>query len=188
MALRELGDAQLRQLMEDLWQEAAQRELTTSPIGPPSSHWRTPASGMDADLEAEEVTLQGEGMRIQQTANKAHRPPSYRGGCWLPPCTLVARLRLWTPRIKTLSGDATLGKTEVSFEQWYHEVQCVKDHYLESVVWESIMRSLKEAAADIAWYMGPTTSVAHILRKLLVIFSTVASFEVLMQNFYSHAR
>ena len=59
-----------------------------------------------------------------------------------------------------------LGKTEVSFEQWYHEVQCVKDHYLGSVVWESIIRSLKGAAVDMAWYMGPTTTVAHILRKL----------------------
>ena len=32
--------------------------------------------------------------------------------------------------------------------------------------------------------MGPTTSVANILQKLSVIFSTVASFDVLMQNFY----
>ena len=31
MTLRDLGDAQLRQLMEDLWQEAAQGELTASP-------------------------------------------------------------------------------------------------------------------------------------------------------------
>ena len=60
-----------------------------------------------------------------------------------------------------------LGKTEVSFKQWYHEVQCVKDHYLESVVWESIVRSLKGLVADLAQYMGPTTSMAHILQKLL---------------------
>ena len=32
--------------------------------------------------------------------------------------------------------------------------------------------------------MGPTTSVAHILQKLTVIFGTVASFDMLMQNFY----
>ena len=36
----------------------------------------------------------------------------------------------------------------------------------------------------MARYMGPTTSVAHILQKLTVIFGTVASFDVLMQNFY----
>ena len=76
------------------------------------------------------------------------------------------------------------GKTEVSFEQWNHEVQCIKDHYLESVVWESIVRSLKGATVDMAQYMGPTASVSKILQKLTVIFGTVASFNVLMQNFY----
>ena len=45
-----------------------------------------------------------------------------------------------------------LVKTEVSFEQWYHEVQCVKDHYPESVVWDSIYRSLKGAAVDLQYH------------------------------------
>ena len=76
------------------------------------------------------------------------------------------------------------GKTEVSFEQWNHKVQCVKDHYPELVVWESIVQSLKGAVADMAQYMGPTASVTEILQKLMVIFGTVASFNVLMQNFY----
>ena len=46
------------------------------------------------------------------------------------------------------------------------------------------MRTLKGAAMDMARYMGPTTSVAHILQKPTVIFVTVVSFDVLMQNFY----
>ena len=75
-------------------------------------------------------------------------------------------------------------KAEVSFEQWYHEVQCVKHHYPESVVQESIVRSLKGAVVDRVWYMGPTASMAHILQKLTIIFGTMASFNVLMQNFY----
>ena len=98
--------------------------------------------------------------------------------------TLGTGLQLGTPQINTFSGKAMLGKTEVSFEQWYHEVQCVKDHYLESVVWESIVRLLKGAVADMAWFMGPTVSMVHILQKLAVIFGTVVSFDVLMQNFY----
>ena len=65
-----------------------------------------------------------------------------------------------------------------------HEVQCIKDHYPESVVRESIMRSLKGAAADMACYMGPTAGVSKILEKLSVIFGTVTSFDMLMQNFY----
>ena len=46
------------------------------------------------------------------------------------------------------------------------------------------MRCLKGAAADISRYMGPTASVSDILQKLMVIFRTVTSFNVLMQNFY----
>ena len=89
------------------------------------------------------------------------------------------------PRINTFSGKAMPGKTKVSFsEQWYHEVQYMKDHYPESVVWESMVRFLKGAAADMARYMGPTASVSNILQKLMVIFGMIASFDVLMQNFY----
>ena len=56
----------------------------------------------------------------------------------------------------------------------------MKDHYPESVVRESIMWSLKGAIADMAHYMGPTARVSEIC----IIFGTVASFDVLMQNFY----
>ena len=93
-------------------------------------------------------------------------------------------MHISTPKISTFSGNVAPGKTEVSYEQWSHEVQCIKDHYPESVVRESIMRSLKGAAADMAHYMGPTASVSKILEKLSVIFGTVASFDMLMQNFY----
>ena len=74
------------------------------------------------------------------------------------------------------------GKTEVSSKQWYHVVQCVKDHYPELVVQESIVRSLKGTAVDMALYMSPTPSVTHILQKLAVIFGNVVSFNILMQN------
>ena len=46
------------------------------------------------------------------------------------------------------------------------------------------MRSLKGEAADMAHYMGPSAGVSEILEKLLVIFGTVTSFNMLMQNFY----
>ena len=50
------------------------------------------------------------------------------------------------------------------------------------------MQSLKGAAVDMACYMGPTAGVSDILEKLSVIFGTVASFDVLMQNFYKIAQ
>ena len=37
----------------------------------------------------------------------------------------------------------------------------------------------------MAWYMGSTPSMAHILQKLTIIFGTVVSFDVLMQHLYS---
>ena len=83
--LGDLGDAQLRQLMEDLCQEVSQRDLTASPIGPPSACWRAPAGGADAGLEDEEVTIQGKRMGTWWAVTIACRPPSYRGGCWPPP-------------------------------------------------------------------------------------------------------
>ena len=36
----------------------------------------------------------------------------------------------------------------------------------------------------MAQYMGPTASMAHILQKLAIIFSTMAPFNILMQNVY----
>ena len=60
----------------------------------------------------------------------------------------------------------------------------MKDHYPESVIQESIVRSLKGAVTDMARYMGPTASASDILQKLMVIFGMVASFNVLMQKFY----
>ena len=96
---------------------------------------------------------------------------------------LAMGLWLGTPQINTFSGEATPGKTEVLFEWWYHEVQCVKDHYPESVFRESIVHSVKGAAVDMARYMDPTSSMA-ILQKVTIIFGTVALFDVLMQNFY----
>ena len=122
-------------------------------------------------------------MGTWQATTAAQMPCLNIGGCDCLLSTHVARLRLGTPRINTFSGKTTLGKNEVSFEQWYPEVQCVKDHYPESVVQESIIRSLKGSAADMSQYMGPTAIVAHILWKLLVIFRLVASFDVLMQSF-----
>ena len=79
--------------------------------------------------------------------------------------TLALGLCLGTSRINTISGEAVPGKTEVSFEQWYYKVQCIKDHYPESVVQESIVRSLKGVVADMAQYMGPAASVMEILQK-----------------------
>ena len=88
------------------------------------------------------------------------------------------------PKNKHLQWQHGSRKDRGIVKQWSHEVQCIKDHYPELVVRESIMRSLKGAVEDTAHYMGPTAGVSEILEKLSVIFGTIASFDVLMQNFY----
>ena len=83
---------------------------------------------------------------------------------------LTLGLCIGSPKINTFSSNVTLGKTEVLYEQWNHEVQCIKDHYPESVVWKSIMSSLKGAVADMAQYMGSTASDSNILGKTFGYF------------------
>ena len=125
---------------------------------------------------------QMEGGSLEETSPPAPIQPNEDVGHLIN--TLAMGLQLSTPQINTFSSDAMPGKTELSFEQWYHKVQCVKDHYPESLVRESIVHSLKGAAVAMARYMGPTTSMAHILQQLTIIFGTVVLFDVLMQNFY----
>ena len=98
--------------------------------------------------------------------------------------TLASGLCSGCPSNKYLQWQShALGKTEVSFQQWHHEVQCVKDHYPESVVWESIVRSLKGSSSRHGQVYGPYCQcLQHFVET--VIFGTVALFHVLMQNFY----
>ena len=210
-ALRHLGadlgnltDHELHQLWEDLCQEVALHELNTPSRSPPPTLWETPARAGDPDEGDQEVTFPRGGGWDPPGHPTPPTAPTWPDGGWVPqgpppqpsaPAqpnadvghlinTLTSGLCLGTPQINIFSGKAMPGKTDVSFEQWHHEVQCIKDHYLESVVQKSIVRSLKGPVADMARYMGPTASVSDILQKLIVIFRTVASFNVLMQNVY----
>ena len=174
-------------------------------MAPPSyplpQDWACPSGSSVPEEDDQEVTFPGGG---RVPTGPPPRPVNPAPAGWVPTgpqpkpvspalagpdmgqliSTLTSGLQIGTPKISTFSGDVAPGKTKVSYEQWSHEVQCIKDHYPESVVHESIMWSLKGAAADMACYMGPTAGVSDILGKLSVIFGTVASFVVLMQNFY----
>ena len=171
-----------------------------APQQPPPNNWVHPLGSQEPEEDDPEVTFLGGGRWGPLRQPTPEQPPgggAPSGSPQRPPCpapagpdmgqlitTLTLGLHLGTPKISTFSGDVAPGKTEVSYEQWSHEVQCIKDHYPESVVRESIIRSLKGAVADMACYMGPTASVSEILEKLSVIFGTVVLFDVLMQNFY----
>ena len=202
--LGDLTDRELWQLMEYLQQEIALCELHAPPSNLQPTPWGKPSGSGNYQKDDLEVTFPRGGSWGPLGQPSPTLAPEGPGGGWVPlgsppqplrPAladldmghlinTLVSGLHLGPLWINTFSGKAMLGKTEVSFEQWYHEVQGVKDHYSESVVQESIVQSLKGAVADMAQYMGPTASVREILQKLMVIFGMVASFGVLMQNFY----
>ena len=169
--------------MEDLHKEIGLCEQHAPASNPQPTPWGETSGGSNFDEDDPEVTFPRGGGWVPLRQPSPTPAPARPDGGWVPaetplqplrpaPAnldmghlinTLALGLHLVAPRIKTFSGEATPGKTEVSFEQWYHEVQCVKDHYLESVVQESIVQSLKGAAADMAWYMDPTASVREVL-------------------------
>ena len=142
--LWDLNDAQFRQLVEDLWQEAARWEGMVPPMESPFDWCRVLMGGAAAALRPGGCYPQrGRGWGPSEPLQQPTSPPQTEEDVGHLLSTLTAGLRLGTLRINTFSGDATLGQTEVSLEQWYHEVQCVKDHYPESMVKERIIRSLK---------------------------------------------
>ena len=159
-------------------------QINCTPSNPPPRDWACPLGNGVPEEDDQEVTFPGGG-RVPSGPQLQSPGPAPAGpdmGQLIN--ALTSGLQIGTPKISTFSGDVAPGKTEVSYEQWSHEVQCIKDHYPELVVRESIMQSLKGAVADMACYMGPTAGVSEILEKLSVIFGTVTSFDVLMQNFY----
>ena len=193
--LWDLANHELHQLMENLTKEVAQCKVNVPSSSPPLNTWVHPLGSRVPEEDDWEVTFPGGGRWGPLRQPTPSTEPEQSAGLRVPsgpplqaPCPAPSRsdmgqlisaltlsLCLGTPKINTFSGDVTPGKTEISFEQWNHEVQWIKDHYLELVVPESIMKSLKGVAADMAWYMGPTASVSDILDKLMVIFGTVAS-------------
>ena len=200
--LGDLNDSELRQLIKDLMQEIAQCKL----LVPPSTPLLMTGHVCQAVESLRKMTRrspfqEGEGgvqrgkppqFHIHQLGGRVPSGPPQQAPCPAPAgpdmgqliTALTSGLQIGTLKISTFSGNVARSKTEVSHEQWSHKVQCIKDHYPELVVRESIMWSLRGAVADMARYMGPTASVSEILEKLSVIFGTVMSFDILMQIFY----
>ena len=55
--------------------------------------------------------------------------------------------------------------------------------YTEATLQEGMVQSLCRAMANLVWYLGLQALVSEIIDKLELVYSTVASFDILMQNF-----
>ena len=87
------------------------------------------------------------------------------------------------PNFSTLSGDSTQ-KGEVSFEHWTFEAKGVMHSHTEVTLREWIVWFLHGATADLVWYLGLQAPVSEIINKLELVYGTMTSFNILMQNFY----
>ena len=89
-------------------------------------------------------------------------------------------------KFSAFSGDPTK-KGEVSLEQSIFKVKGVMQSHTEVTLREGMVWSLHRlcrAAAELVWYLGLQALVSEIINKLELLYGTMASFDILMQNFY----
>ena len=152
--LGDLSDHELCQFMEDLTHKIVQCGIHVPSSSPPPNKWVCPLGGREVKEDDQEVTFPEGGRQVPLRQPTPSAEPEQSAGGRVPsgpplqaPCpapsgsdreqlitTLTSGLHLGTQKINTFSGDITPGETEISFEQWNHGVQCIKDHYPESVV------------------------------------------------------
>ena len=116
----DLGDAQLRKLMEDLHWEVALRELS-APTG--THHWPLGKSSGKQGPKCGWLgghLSRGEGGNPEDNHLNPPNPIQPHECIGHLINTLGTRLWLGTPCINTFSSEAMPGKMEESFEQWYH--------------------------------------------------------------------
>ena len=70
----------------------------------------------------------------------------------------------------------------------FFEVHSLWSCFQEGVLQEGIIQSLKGDAADMVWFLSPTSSVKAILDKLDSLYGSVSTFDVMMQGFYRESQ
>ena len=86
--------------------------------------------------------------------------------------TTTSTSSTYIPKIATFSGDGT--KQDTAYELWKFEMEClVKEQYKESVVRQSIRRSLKGDAGKVVMRLGTEAKVAEILENMESVYGTI---------------
>ena len=90
----------------------------------------------------------------------------------------------YIPKISNFSGDGS--KQDSSYDLWRYEVECLrKEKYSDSVIAQSIRRSLRGDAGRVVMRLGPEATIQEMLEKMESVFGTVERGESIMQEFYS---
>ena len=82
------------------------------------------------------------------------------------------------------SGEEPLPKNELTFEQWYHDIQCCQQQYPESILLPALRKSIVGKAKTVLRSLGPAYSVAAALEALSQEYKLEASSDMIFQEFY----
>jgi len=95
-------------------------------------------------------------------------------------------IRTGNPTLKTFDGEPPQkgGKSQVSFEQWKQDVLNLKGNYGVTTIREAIYKSLSGSARSALSSLGEKPTLKAIIQRLEVMFGTVFSMDVLLQQFY----
>ena len=74
-----------------------------------------------------------------------------------------------------------MAKGEISFEQWFYELQALRKTYTDSTIKEAIKRSLTGAADGTICNIGADTSLDSIIKKLTIIYEIAKTVNLPMR-------
>ena len=102
--------------------------------------------------------------------------------CNMSYSSITSQLAGKTPKCGVFRGDSTQ-KREVSFKQWVFDVKSVMQSYTEATLREGRVHSLWGAKVDLVRYLGSHYLISNIINMLELVYGTLGSFDILMQNF-----
>ena len=81
-----------------------------------------------------------------------------------------------------ISGDSTQ-KWEISFKQLVFKIKGVMHGHTKATLWMGIVQPLWRTMVDLVLYLGLHASGLELINKLDLKYSTIGSFDIMMQNF-----
>ena len=90
------------------------------------------------------------------------------------------------PKVGFFSGALEVGKGEVSYPQWRHEVVClINENHPINTIMQAIRRSLKGTAAEVLLNLGVQVQPDEVVERFDIIFGNVLTNEAILEEFYT---